>query len=91
MNTRKFLSAAFFFLITISLHAQEWAPKKAVLMSKFSQDVNPDKVLPEYPRPQMVREKWLNLNGLWQFQPGTDSIETLPKGNLSRTILVPFP
>ncbi|MDQ6843365.1 MAG: glycoside hydrolase family 2 [Bacteroidota bacterium] len=91
MNTRKFLSAAFFFLIAISLDAQEWAPKKAVLMSKFSQDVKPDKVLPEYPRPQMVREKWLNLNGLWQFQPSTDSTESLPKGDLSRTILVPFP
>ncbi len=21
--------------------------------------------LPEYPRPQMVRSEWLNLNGIW--------------------------
>lgn len=23
---------------------------------------------PEYPRPQMVRERWLNLNGRWEFE-----------------------
>lgn len=23
---------------------------------------------PEYPRPQMVREQWINLNGEWQFE-----------------------
>ncbi len=94
MNIRKLVSVAFFFLITVSLHAQPaqgWELKKAVLMTKYAQDVKPDKVLPEYPRPQLVRQKWMNLNGLWQFQPGTDSLETLPKGNLSRTILVPFP
>lgn len=39
----------------------------------------------------MTREKWLNLNGLWQFQPAANKTEALPKGNLSRTILVPFP
>jgi hypothetical protein len=59
-------------------------------MSKFAKDVNPANVLPEYPRPQLVRKDWLNLNGLWQFQPGAEG-ETLPAGKLSRTILVPFP
>ena len=23
---------------------------------------------PEYPRPQFVRDNWLNLNGQWQFE-----------------------
>ena len=23
---------------------------------------------PEYPRPNMVRDKWLNLNGCWEFE-----------------------
>jgi hypothetical protein len=48
-------------------------------------------VLSEYPRPQMVREKWLNLNGIWQFQPASSANEALPEGDLSREILVPFP
>ena len=27
---------------------------------------------PEYPRPQFVRDTWLNLNGVWtiEFDPG---------------------
>ena len=23
---------------------------------------------PEYPRPQMVRQNWINLNGSWEFE-----------------------
>lgn len=59
-------------------------------MTRFARDVDPKNVLPEYPRPQLAREKWLNLNGLWQYQPGTAG-EAVPKGKLSKAILVPFP
>ena len=49
---------------------------------------------PEYPRPQLVREEWLNLNGEWKFQYGTDSKgeERLwhLTGQLDRNIIVPF-
>jgi hypothetical protein len=47
-----------------------WQPKQASLMTDWAQQVNPTNVLPEYPRPQMVRSNWMNLNGVWQFQPG---------------------
>ena len=36
-------------------------------MTRWAKDVSPDKVHPEYPRPQVVREKWVNLNGLWDY------------------------
>lgn len=29
--------------------------------------MTPEKVWQEYPRPQMVRENWQNLNGLWRY------------------------
>lgn len=50
-----------------------------------------DKVKPlnEYPRPQMVRSNWQNLNGAWQYAI-TDENSGIPdkwEGN----ILVPFP
>jgi len=45
----------------------------------------------EYPRPQMTRRQWQNLNGQWQFQSaGKD--ESPPFGqDLDQSILVPFP
>ncbi|MCX4997668.1 beta-galactosidase [Streptomyces longwoodensis] len=48
---------------------------------------------PEYPRPQFVRDAWLNLNGTWQFQ--TDRSDSgLERGLTGRaladTITVPF-
>lgn len=49
---------------------------------------------PEYPRPQFVREDWLNLNGTWQFafDPGDSGLERgLLTGGLDREITVPFP
>lgn len=48
----------------------------------------------EYPRPQMVRNNWLNLNGLWEFQvdPGLSGEERglHQGGKFSKTINVPF-
>ena len=89
MNLKKLLSIAFIFLPAL-LQAQQWQPKKALLMTRFAKDVDPAHVLPEYPRPQFVREKWLNLNGVWQYQPGAAG-DLLPAGKLAKTILVPFP
>ena len=48
----------------------------------------------EYPRPQMVRDRWLNLNGKWQFEFdfGKSGKErgVLQKDKLEPEILVPF-
>ncbi|HEY5392826.1 MAG TPA: sugar-binding domain-containing protein [Hanamia sp.] len=91
MHHKKILSLACILFLSPFLFAQNWTPKKAPLMTRFAKDVNPKNVLPEYPRPQMVRSQWLNLNGVWQYQPGTTENESFPEGKLSGTILVPFP
>ena len=40
----------------------------------------------------MVRQEWLNLNGVWEYQPGTSTGEEPPFGkSLAGTILVPYP
>jgi beta-galactosidase/beta-glucuronidase len=53
--------------------------------------VDPEEVLPEYPRPMMERKEWKNLNGLWQFQKANEG-DQVPFGKkLKRHILVPFP
>ncbi len=45
-------------------------------------------VLPEYPRPQMVRKNWKNLNGLWNYAI-TPVQENVPL-SYDGKILVPF-
>lgn len=37
------------------------------MMTRWSKEVTPERVLPEYPRPHLVRKDWLNLNGLWSY------------------------
>ena len=67
----------------------DWKPADGPLMTKWARDVSPDNVHAEYPRPQMVRERWLNLNGLWDYaiRPKDDG---QPK-EFDGRILVPFP
>ena len=36
-------------------------------MTTWGENLDPASVLQEYPRPQMIREKWINLNGLWEY------------------------
>jgi hypothetical protein len=70
---------------------QVWKPANPVLMTRWGKTVTPENVLPEYPRPQMVRKEWRNLNGLWEFAIGRPE-DPVPVGKvLSRQILVPFP
>ncbi len=77
-------------LISAPLGAQDWKPAESPLMSKFAKDVDPKNPLPEYPRPQMVRERWQNLNGLWQFA-SAEEVKDAPVGkDLPGQILVPF-
>jgi len=58
-------------------------------MTRWAKDVSPTNVHPEYPRPQLVREKWTNLNGLWDYavRPTAESRPDKFDGQ----ILVPFP
>ena len=44
-------------------------------------------VLPEYPRPQLVRESYVNLNGRWAYAIAADGDEP---AQYDGTILVPF-
>ena len=45
----------------------QWKPALGPLATRWTRDVSPDNAHREYPRPQMVRQEWLNLNGLWEL------------------------
>lgn len=81
--------------ICVSMMAQgqsdaEWKPALSKFgMTRWAKNVSPDHVLPEYPRPQMVRKEWINLNGLWDYGI-TGKGEPFPSVKDGK-ILVPFP
>ena len=63
---------------------QAWRPANARLLTRWAADVSPDNVLPEYPRPQLVRERWTNLNGLWELALVDSSITAGVEGDPHR-------
>ena len=72
---------------TLPLCAQNWAPAGDRLKTRWAGQVDPKCPLPEYPRPQMVRPDWINLNGLWDYSiTKADGAYAKPDGK----ILVPF-
>lgn len=44
-----------------------WSPKPSPMTTPWTEQVPVDKPLPEYPRPQLTRPDWVNLNGIWEF------------------------
>ncbi|MGA2863578.1 MAG: sugar-binding domain-containing protein [Verrucomicrobiota bacterium] len=64
------------------VQGQDWKACEGPLKTRWAKDVSPGNALPEYPRMQMVRQDWLNLNGLWDLK--------LADGTGAK-ILVPYP
>jgi hypothetical protein len=59
------------------------------LMTRWGKDVTPDNAWRSYPRPQLKRERWLNLNGLWDYAIARDSAPQ--PARMDGQILVPYP
>ncbi len=59
-----------------------------ILKTDWTDQVNPSAPHQEYPRPQMTRENWINLNGKWDYAivSKSDPMPADPEGK----ILVPF-
>lgn len=85
---------AFFSTVIVihSVSAQQPAWKMAGdrIKTIWADSVNPAAPLPGYPRPQMQRTEWSNLNGLWDYtiQPRSGSND-IP-ASFAGKILVPF-
>src|SRR5690606_33751826 len=68
-----------------------WPVTDAHLPTPWTQDVTPDNALPEYPRTQLVRDRWENLNGLWEFAGAQEGEQPSFGETLAEQILVPYP
>nr|WP_237549390.1 PA14 domain-containing protein [Streptomyces sp. SID4950] len=61
------------------------------LSTPWADDVSAHNAHPEYPRPQLTRADWRNLNGSWQFAAAAAGDRPPVGKNLRERILVPYP
>jgi hypothetical protein len=90
----KFLrSVLILFFLVISVFCTRnneitWKVADNPILTRWAEDVDPLKPWLQYPRPDLKRNSWLNLNGLWEYA-------ITPKGNKPEkwdgNILVPYP
>jgi len=74
-------------LFSLGVFAQ-WKPAGDRIKTPWAEQITPENVLPEYPRPIMERGEWKNLNGLWQYAI-IDKGGRIPQA-FDGEILVPF-
>ena len=90
MKPARLVTAVLFSMILLTVaQAETWKPASGPLMTQWAKDVSPERAHPEYPRPQMVRNDWLSLNGLWDYAIEPEATAA-PQGYQGK-ILVPFP
>ena len=90
VQTTKSLALALCAILCLcALTHGQWQPAKGPLMTRWAEQVSPKKVHSEYPRPQMVRKDWMNLNGLWEY--AIRPKDASQPDRFDGQILVPFP
>ncbi len=91
-NLKHFTIAITLILISYSCTLEstenKWHMADCPLYTEWSEEMIPGDVFPEYPRPQMEREEWLNLNGLWDY--AIIPVENDKPAEFNGRILVPF-
>jgi beta-galactosidase/beta-glucuronidase len=80
-----------FLLISVSCtlnNKSDWKIADNPILTKWASDIDPAKPWLQYPRPDMKRNSWMSLNGLWDYAitPRNEK-----PGNWDGTILVPYP
>lgn len=86
-NMKKTLLVCCALALTVCAQAQ-WKPAGDKIKTKWAEQITPKNVLPEYPRPQLERTDWVNLNGEWEYAIKPKG-EVEPK-SFDGNILVPF-
>jgi tetratricopeptide (TPR) repeat protein len=82
------LCSVFITKIALAQQAETSISQPNTIASPWAKNLDADHPLPEYPRPQLQRKNWQNLNGKWQYTISSDS-SSVPS-TYDGTIIVPF-
>lgn len=88
-KTWKLIFLFILFAVNHSFSQNNWQPVKGKIMTSWAEQINVNKVHDYYPRPQLKRDNWQNLNGLWQYAITDKNQSSIPKV-FDGQILVPF-
>lgn len=88
-KTWKLIFLFILFAVNHSFSQNNWQPVKGKIMTSWAEQINLNKVHDYYPRPQLKRDNWQNLNGLWQYAI-TDKNRSVIPTKFDGQILVPF-
>ncbi|HEY6915100.1 MAG TPA: PA14 domain-containing protein, partial [Paludibacter sp.] len=86
---KHFIALLFLSVFSVSVMAQ-FTPKVTPIKTPWTDKVDKNNPLPEYPRPQLVRTDWMNLNGYWEFKSGAAGDVVPVNQSLGGQIVVPF-
>lgn len=78
----------YLFSQTIEVDHSSIKPVSFTLQTRWINEVSSVNALTEYPRPQMARNRWQNLNGSWEYAITKKKVEQPTK--FDGIILVPF-
>jgi beta-galactosidase/beta-glucuronidase len=81
-------TSAFCLLLAFAQGQQLWKIAGDHITTTWAEKVDPSKTWAAYPRPQLVRSEWKNLNGLWSYK--LTGKEDLKPSAYEGKILVPF-
>lgn len=92
-NIKKMKSSLLVLGLCVALHVNaaetEWSPKGDKIKTEWADKLTPDNVWQSYPRPQLKRAEWMNLNGLWNYSVTGHDVKK-KSVEYSGQILVPF-
>ena len=92
-NIKKMKSSLLVLGLCVALHVNaaetEWSPKGDKIKTEWADKLTPDNVWQSYPRPQLTRAEWMNLNGLWNYSVTGHDVKK-KSVEYSGQILVPF-
>lgn len=89
MPNKNHLLRLILLLVASPMLAQPWQPAPEQMLTRWGAEVTPENAWREYPRPQLQRATWQNLNGLWEYAILDRGAE--PGDDYQGTILVPYP
>lgn len=84
-----YFSLIFLPAYVIAQEKGSWKMQPVAIQTHWAKDVSPSHNLDQYPRPQLVRNNWTNLNGLWDY--AITNQDVIKPTTFDGQILVPYP